>query len=162
MIEAGHVLVEGWAWGEGRGLWGGERYSIGGEDEKKEGGKGKKLFLLVAHSVKPQYEKCMGHQSGTQLFAWLRGLKQCVQASLTPWCTNNTIQLNTAELRARIRQWSKGGKKDTNMIQPTQGKSMCESNYLCDCQLHHHHNHRVNVQQRTHRFHTACCRKLCP
>lgn len=40
-------------------------------------------FLLIAQTVKLGYEKCMEHQSGTQLFAWLRGLKQRMQPSLT-------------------------------------------------------------------------------
>ncbi len=65
---------------------------------KIEGGGKKHKFLLIACTVKLGYEKCMGHQSGTQLFAWLKGLKQCVQASLTQ-ALRMPKQYNTAEQR---------------------------------------------------------------
>lgn len=55
---------------------------VGGAEEGG-GGRGGGNFLLIAQTVKLGYEKCMEHQSGTQLFAWLRGLKQRMQPSLT-------------------------------------------------------------------------------
>lgn len=45
--------------------------------------RGWKKFLLLARTAKPMDEKCMGHRSGTQLFAWLRGLELKSTGSLT-------------------------------------------------------------------------------
>lgn len=52
-------------------------------EEKASRRRGGETFYSLLRQSSPAYEKCMEHQSGTQLFAWLRGPKRRMQPSLT-------------------------------------------------------------------------------
>lgn len=56
-----------------------------GEKARRRRGKGDggETFYSWLRQPSPAYEKCMEHQSETQLFAWLRGLERRMQLSLT-------------------------------------------------------------------------------
>lgn len=47
------------------------------------GREGRETFYSLLRQSSPAYEKCMEQQSGTQLFAWLRGLERRMQPSST-------------------------------------------------------------------------------
>lgn len=55
---------------------------VGGAEEGG-GGRGRETFYSLLRQSSSAMKNAWKHQSGTQLFAWLRGLKQRMQPSLT-------------------------------------------------------------------------------
>lgn len=122
---------------------------------------GEKIFTHCSLSQAPVWKM---HGDISQEHNYLHGSQDWSNACKPPWhkhsgCTNSTTQLNTAELSGKKRRQARREvkRKDTYMLQQTQGKGMCECvpNNLWLCHLpNHHHNHHINVEHRPHCIHT--------